>query len=152
CTAKSAKRYGAQGKVYKNVCPPELEERFMTPYREGRQIYLRGMVADKNKQILHLDGKIRQATRDRDRLSLQISGFRVLKTWVVKDVRDPRTGKVVRQRALEPDPRSLNERNRLQNSLNIRNNQIRDFEAKQEQLRMEVDTLNQELRALQVSQ
>ncbi|NQZ00726.1 MAG: hypothetical protein HRT45_08665 [Bdellovibrionales bacterium] len=148
CQAKNGKKKGATGWKYNNICPPELEEGFLSTYNVGRKIYLEGLVKQKREEIRSLDGQVRQWNVEKAATTARLMTMRRGKE--VKTVRryDAKNKRYVTKKTSKEDDETRRRRENLQSQISGYDSKIRSARTKQEQLRGEITTLETEARSL----
>lgn len=69
CTPSSGFHQGREGKRYGNVCPPELEARFLHEYRKGSELYaLYQAINNVNSNIAAIEKRLEDEELTRDEL------------------------------------------------------------------------------------
>lgn len=62
---------GASGKLYKRLCPADLEAGFLPEYRRGRKKYLTVLTNENDKRVYEIDRELVDMERERNMKSLE---------------------------------------------------------------------------------
>lgn len=125
CQSSNGMNAGMSGKVYKNVCPPDLEKTFLPQYKLGRKKYLSGMIQNNENKLSDTKSSIVQLSSKKKTLDQQISTLPYAKSG-------------------EGDPYAAR-RNDLQNQSWQISSQLNTKEQQREKLEKELDDLRKEL-------
>ncbi|MEO0335409.1 MAG: DUF2799 domain-containing protein [Pseudomonadota bacterium] len=148
CQPKNGKQKGATGWKYNNICPTELEEGFMSTYREGRKIYLEGLVKQKRQEIRSLDKQVRELNVQKAATTTRLLTMRRSKETKTVKRYDAKKGRYVTKKSSKESEESQRRRRDLESEISGFDRRIRDARTKQEKLRAEITQLETEAKAL----
>lgn len=132
CKPKNGYEQGALGKTYKNVCPEQLEDAFLTQFKRGKQVYLSGLINSKEKEIRDAGREAEDASHNESRLRGQLTGLIAAQT-------------LMRTRKTSPEVES-----RFNSDRSTLESRIYSESSKRQQKEREIQKLRAEVRELQV--
>lgn len=150
CQPQNAQMFGAQGGIYKDVCPKELEDNFLLNYRKGRIVFLQGLIDSKKAKMVSVKQINESKKRDKEMTSLNLSNMRGGAAVTSKRSYNPKTKKYVKQTVVQEDIATQNRRRDLEMKLNSLDREIRSNEKELERLQTEILEHQQEINALQL--
>ncbi|MBX3021268.1 MAG: DUF2799 domain-containing protein [Bdellovibrionales bacterium] len=148
CTTSNAYRFGADGGLYLNVCPKEVENAWLTEYRKGRKIHLAAVIEEKEREVTRLSQELSRLENQRNILNMRQASL--LNRTVLKreQVLDARTGTYREQVSQVPDESARQQSDRLQTEISGVDYDIKRTREKYESLTSEVSKLRTEMVAL----
>jgi hypothetical protein len=150
CAENNAEIFGAQGGIYKEVCPKELEENFLASYRKGRLVYLKGQISSQNSKINSLQQSLENKRKDKQMLNANLLTLRGGATITSKKAYDPKTKKQIKQTLIQEDPQTIERRRELENRIRRVEGEIRSSENEITRLKASNEAHQQEINAIEL--
>lgn len=146
CQESNGYTVGASGTVYQNLCPKNLEAKFLAEYRRGRKVYLNNSLVEKERQIADLEQEISNFQDERTRKSYELSALSSVGRTVARERKwDARTNTYKEEVRTIEDESVKRRRDDLQWEMNRISNSISTAEAKKRSVREEMRKIREEL-------
>ena len=146
CTKDNAMAVGVSGKRYTQICPKNLEEKFLVEYRKGRKKFLENSISINQTEIQTIESSLSSLRRDESILLAQLDSLPRPYT-ITEHVYDSET-KLTREVTRTEDP-AWNTRMRLDEELGHISSRMRSERDRQSSLRTAINESQKELVSLQ---
>ncbi len=150
CQVTNGETAGATGVPYKNVCPKDLEAKFMVEFKKGRKRFLAAEVESRETQIQDIDEELTSLDHDRENKTYQLASIRGPQKVTINRARSGSSyaSTSVDQVTVAEDDSVKMQRESIQRDIDQLNWQMRDKRARKEQIREEVRKLRSEMLTL----
>jgi hypothetical protein len=152
CLPSNGEDAGASGHVYQNVCPKDMEGKFLVEYKKGRKKFLAAEIDSRESQIDDMDRDIQDLDRSVHGKTVELASMGDGGNKVVKRTRRVSNGyssqTVEDDVTVEEDQSTKMRRDDLQRDIDGLNWQIKTKRNNQAQVRDEIRKLRSEMFAL----
>jgi hypothetical protein len=153
CEPENGDPAGATGKPYKNVCPKNVEAKFLKEFNKGRKRYLAAEVVAREQQVADIENDIRGLNDDRAAKNSQIASLSQTSPTIVRTRTNDgfgrsRTTDQIQMGSANNDEATKMQREELQRDVSNLDWQIRNKRTEQSKVREEIRKLRSEMLAL----
>lgn len=149
CQPDNGENAGATGKPYLNVCPKELEAKFLTEFKKGRKKYLQAEIITREQKISDMDQEIADINEQKMRKMYELSlvgGGGQKKT--IRRSNNSAYGSSVEEITTDEDPALKTRRESIKSDIDHLEYQTRTKRQEQTTVREEIRKLRAEMLTL----
>ena len=147
CNPDNGESAGATGVPYKNVCPKDMEARFLVEFKKGRKKYLQAEIQAREEQIQDIDREVIDLNNDKNQKLYQLTALGGGSKVITRRTRSGSYARTDQIEVSDSDPVQAR-REELQSEIDQYEWQIKDKRKKQIELRDEARKLRSEMLTL----